>query len=275
MPLTGIAAASIGAGISAAGSIGAGFINQSMNKKQFERTTKWNEKMYNQQLSDQRKLIHEQRQYESPIEQLQRLRDAGLNPNLLSGAFGGPSTATMAPPSGGSMSPFGANPMPDFGSSAASAFNQIASGIDTSTLTQMKLMKGQAELEKMQTETAYQKIINEFAEAKEKMTLAKGQQEIAESMARIKEYASKIDLNNSTIELNGHQIPLVDKNADLAEQNRQLAAAKTFMTNLNAEKVQKLMPYLQAQAEADYFLTHARGEAAAMAANLSYEQLFA
>lgn len=272
MPLTAAAATAIGAGVAAGGTIASGFINSGMNKRQFKRASQWNEKMYDRQLSDQKKLIADQREYESPIQQLQRMREAGLNPNLLSGAFGGPSSSTITAPSGGSMAPSGSNPMPDIGSSVASGFNQFASGIDTSMLSEIKLLRGQAELEKMQTEIEYQKIINQFAEAKEKMTLAKGQQDIAESMARIKEYASKIDLNNSTIELNGHQINLIDKNADLTEQNRQLAAAKTFMTNLNAEKLQKLMPYLEKQAQAEYFLTNARGEAAAMAANLSYEQ---
>lgn len=272
MALTAAAATAIGAGISAAGSIGAGFINQSMNNKQFKRASHWNEKMYHQNLADQRKLIQEQRQYESPIEQLKRLREAGLNPNLLSGAFGGPSASVTQPVSAGSAPVVGSNPMPDFGATLASGFHQFASGIDTSNLTQMKLMKGQAELEKLQSETEYQKIVNEFAEAKEKMTLAKGQQEILESLARIKNFAAEISLKNSQIELNGHQIHLIDKNADLATQNQQLAAAKTFMTNLNAEKLQKLMPYLQSQAEAEFYLTRAKGDAAAMAANLSYEQ---
>lgn len=272
MALSAAAATAIGAGISAAGTIGAGFINQGMNKQQFKRASQWNEKMYDRNLADQRKLIQEQRDYESPIEQLRRIREAGLNPNLLSGAFGGPSATVTQPVSAGSAPAVGGNPMPDFGSTLASGFNHFASGIDTSNLTQMKLMKGQAELEKLQSETEYQNIVNKFAEAKEKMTLAKGQQEIQESLARIKNFASEISLKNSQIELNGHQINLIDKNADLATQNQQLAAAKTFMTNLNAEKLQKLMPYLQAQAEADFYLTRAKGDAAAMAANLSYEQ---
>lgn len=272
MALTAAAASVIGAGISAAASGASGAINANVNRKQFERAKDNQWSFYRAQVKDQDRMIREQREYESPTAQLQRLREAGLNPNMLSGAFGSPSASPMTPPSVGTASPVGSNPMPDIGSSVASGFQQFASGIDTATLTEIKLLNGQAQLEKMQTDTAYQKIINQFAEAKEKMTLAKGQQEIAESMARIKEYASKIDLNNSTIELNGHQIQLIDKNADLAEQNRQLAAAKTFMTNLNAEKLQRLMPYLEKQAQAEYFLTNARGEAAAMAANLSYEQ---
>ena len=272
MALSAAAASLIGAGIATAGSIGSGFINQGMNKKQFNRASAWNEKMYKTQLMDQRKLIQEQREYESPTQQLQRLRDAGLNPNLLSGAFGGPSTSSIQPVSAGSAPSVGSNPMPDFGSTLASGFSQFASGVDTSNLTQMKLLKGQAELEKLQSETEYQEIVNKFAEAKEKMTLAKGQQEIQESLARIKNFASEISLRNSTIELNGHKIVLIDKQADLATQNQQLAASKTFLTNLNAEKLQKLLPYVQSQAEAEFYKTRAQGEAAVMAANLSYEQ---
>lgn len=272
MALTAAAATVLGAGLAAGASVGSGFINSAMNKKQFERSSKWNEQMYARQMSDQRKLIDEQRKYDSPVEQLKRIREAGLNPNLMSGAFGGASSSPVSVPSGGSMSPFGANPMPDIGQSFAGSFGSIASGLDTSMQTELKLQRGQAELEKMQTDTEYQKIINQFAEAKEKMTLAKGQQEINESLARIKKFASDVSLNNSTIELNGHKINLVDKQADLAEQNKQLAIAKEFMTNLNAEKLQRLLPYVQAQAEAEYYLTHAKGDAAKMAANLSYEQ---
>lgn len=272
MALTAAAASVIGAGLSTAASIGSGFMNQAMNKKQFNRAADFNTKMYYRQLDDQKKLIADQRIYDSPQATLARLREAGLNPNLMSGAFGGASGSVTSVPSGGSMSPMGSNPMPDVGSTISGSFGRFASGIDTTMQTELKLQKGEQELEKLKADTAYQHIVNEFAEAYQRMGLAKGQQDIEESLARVKGIASQISLNDSVIELNGHKIQLVDKQADLAEQNTQLAIAKEFLTNLNAEKLRLIMPYVQAQTEAEYYLTRARGDAANMAANLSYEQ---
>lgn len=272
MALTAAAASVIGAGLSTAASVGSGFMNQRMNKNQFDRASKFNTKMYYRQLSDQERLIREQREYDSPQATLARLREAGLNPNLMSGAFGGSSGSVTSVPSGGSMSPNGSNPMPDIGSSISGSFGRFASGVDTAMQTELKLQRGQQELEKLKADTAYQHIVNEFAEAYQRMGLAKGQQEIEESLARVKGIVSQISVNDSVIDLNGHKINLVDKQADLAEQNKQLAVAKEFLTNMNAEKLRLIMPYVQAQAEAEYYLTNARGDAAKMAANLSYEQ---
>lgn len=76
-----IAAGLITAGGSLVGS-GIGAASQgSMNKK----TRKWNEKMYQQQRADALADYHLQNQYNSPREQMARLRDAGLNPHLVYG----------------------------------------------------------------------------------------------------------------------------------------------------------------------------------------------
>lgn len=67
---------------SALGSAGLNAASQgSMNKK----TRRWNEKMYGIQRADSLADWHMQNEYNSPASQMQRLRDAKLNPNLVYG----------------------------------------------------------------------------------------------------------------------------------------------------------------------------------------------
>jgi hypothetical protein len=60
-----------------------------MNKK----TRAWNEMMYERQKSDNLKLWEMQNQYNAPTAQMQRLNEAGLNPNLVYGSGGGSFTS--------------------------------------------------------------------------------------------------------------------------------------------------------------------------------------
>lgn len=52
-----------------------------MNKK----TRQWNEKMYEKQKADNLALWKMQNEYNSPLQQMQRLQEGGLNPNLVYG----------------------------------------------------------------------------------------------------------------------------------------------------------------------------------------------
>ncbi|UYD39260.1 MAG: DNA pilot protein [Wigfec virus K19_180] len=78
-PITG--AALIGAGISATGSAANAYAQGKMNKK----TREWNEKMYAKQREDNLSQWHMQNDYNSPTAQMARLRESGLNPNLVYG----------------------------------------------------------------------------------------------------------------------------------------------------------------------------------------------
>lgn len=53
--------------------------------KQNKKTRKWNEKMYHQQYADNLKNWHLQNEYNKPINQMNRLKEAGLNPMLMQG----------------------------------------------------------------------------------------------------------------------------------------------------------------------------------------------
>lgn len=76
-----IAAAGIAAGASLLGTGGQAYAQGKMNKK----TREWNEKMYAKQRTDALADWQMQNVYNSPEQQMQRLKDAGLNPNLVYG----------------------------------------------------------------------------------------------------------------------------------------------------------------------------------------------
>lgn len=59
----------------------------------------WQEQMYERQLSDQRQLIKEEREYNKPSKQVARMREAGLNPALV---FSNGMSATVSGSSAGS-----------------------------------------------------------------------------------------------------------------------------------------------------------------------------
>lgn len=81
MPLPALAGAAIAAGASLLGTGGQIYAAGKMNRK----TREWNEKMYAQQRADALADWNTQNAYNSPEQQMQRLKEAGLNPNLVYG----------------------------------------------------------------------------------------------------------------------------------------------------------------------------------------------
>lgn len=76
-----IAPAVAAAGVAALAQGGQIYASAKMNKK----TREWNEKMYGIQRADALKDWQSQNDYNSPAAQMQRFKDAGLNPNLIYG----------------------------------------------------------------------------------------------------------------------------------------------------------------------------------------------
>lgn len=89
MPLTEAGALAIGAGVSALGAGGNMLLTGKMNRK----TRSWNEKMMHRQREWALADWEMQNQYNSPTAQMQRLKEAGLNPNLV---YGGGSATQQA-----------------------------------------------------------------------------------------------------------------------------------------------------------------------------------
>lgn len=76
------AAAGITAGIGAASAIGSGVANGVTATKLNKKNRLWQEKMYERRLSDERENWQTENEYNSPVQQVERMRAAGINPDL-------------------------------------------------------------------------------------------------------------------------------------------------------------------------------------------------
>lgn len=89
-------------------------------------------------------------------------------------------------------------------------------------------------------------------------------EEQRERIANLKKQGQKIlsdiSVNNSVIELNGAQIDLTHGLKDKADKECALVTSQTLLTNLEAEKIQKVMPYIEAKERAELALTYATTE---------------
>lgn len=66
-------------------SVGNSWLGNNMSGSNDKAAREWQEKMYAQQRDDNQKFWYEQQEYNSPANQVQRLKDAGINPQLALG----------------------------------------------------------------------------------------------------------------------------------------------------------------------------------------------
>ena len=91
------AAAGITAGIGAASAIGSSVANGVTATKLNKKNRIWQEKMYAQRLADERENWNVQNDYNSPVQQVERMRAAGINPDLY-GIDGAGTASQMSTP---------------------------------------------------------------------------------------------------------------------------------------------------------------------------------
>lgn len=100
----------IGAALIAGGAnIASNAINASNTSSNNEAQRKWNEKMYAQQRADALTDMHYMNQYNSPAAQMMRLKQAGLNPNLVYG--NGAATSQASTPRSSSVESWKPDPI--------------------------------------------------------------------------------------------------------------------------------------------------------------------
>lgn len=234
----------------------------------------WNERMYNM--------------YQSPEAQMRQYQEAGLNPALMYQGgvdINGPSGGSAASVSGavggenpqsgfervmGVMSQFlniltGAS---DIGQSVVQLKNQTAQ-----TDSSVGLQTADADLKRAQTEQTKVQTNNSILDGEMKrLELSYKKQfyelDIKEQQERInnlkkqgEKILSDIDVNHSVISLNGAQIDLTRGLTNKADKECALLTSQTLLTNLEAEKLQKVMPFIQAREAAELELTYATTEA--------------
>ena len=234
----------------------------------------WNERMYNM--------------YQSPEAQMRQYQEAGLNPALMyQGGVDiiGPSGGSVASASGAVG---GENPQSGFervmgvmsqflnmltgashiGQSVVELNNQTAQ-----TNSSVGLQNADADLKRAQTEQTEVQTNNSILDGEMKrLELSYKKQfyelDIKEQQERInnlkkqgEKILSEIDVNNSVVNLNGAQIDLTRGLTNKADKECALLTSQTLLTNLEAEKLQKVMPFIQAREAAELELTYATTEA--------------
>lgn len=233
----------------------------------------WNERMYNL--------------YQSPEAQMRQYQEAGLNPALMydggvdiNGPSGGSSASASGavggenPQSGfervmGVMSQFlnmitGAS---SIGRSVVDLKNQTAQTNSTVSLqnSDAALKDAQAEQTKVQTNNAIldgelKQLDLSYKKQFYELDIKEQQSRIDNLKKQGEKILSDIDVNNSVISLNGAQIDLTRGLTNKADRECALITSQTLLTNLEAEKLQKVMPFVQAREAAELELTYATTE---------------
>lgn len=224
------------------------------NEKSAEEQRDWSERMMQQQNEWSLNMWNKTNEYNAPEAQIQRLRDAGLNP-LYYGLDGSSAKAFES-----------AQPLAYERANVGNMANPISVGLDS--YAQMKTLENQtklanAQVDKMQEETSGLKLDNDFKEKtlearKEgvelanqatKEQIAKVKQDIEESKKRV---AKLIEETKSEIERQG------------------LIVAQTLLTKTQEKEIIELIPYkknlMAAQTEAQ------KAAAAASYAHALYEK---
>lgn len=267
----GIGAAATGGAIGLLGDLGTTFLNRLWSKKDWQRNKEYEQELYNRNRADYLADLQNEREYNSPQQQLNRLRDAGLNPNLINGGSLTTGQSSSATPMASPGMPMMSGSVASFGSMASSA-NAISSGLAASSNAEVNLRKADAEIANIKASTQYKNIENSFLVAEKRLALKVSEQNIQESLMKCKDYASQISLRDNTIVLNGHKIKLIDNQATKALQDAMLSASRQVLTNLDIQKMKAILPYVQAYEEAKIVNLNARSDAAKQAAFLSYHQ---
>lgn len=162
MPIATGTALAIGAGVSALSAGGQAFASGKTNKK----TREWNEHMYGVQRKDAMDDWNRQNAYNSPLQQMQRLKEAGLNPNLV---YGEGATHSAAPVRSTDVK--GWNPeTPNIGGLAPAAIQGIQAYQDY-TLQQETIKNMEAQRQNMLLDSALKTMVYAGKETDNKLGL--------------------------------------------------------------------------------------------------------
>lgn len=251
---------------------GKGFSNTQLAEMQYNHDEADRERQYNEEMY---------LKYQSPEAQMRQYQDAGLNPALMYEGgvdINGPSSAGAASTSGavGGDSPTNGYEqvmgiMSQFMSMITGASGIGNSVMDTvnktsATRADNALKNAQTEQTKVETNNSIlkgklQQIELDYKRQFYDLDIKEQEERIENLKKQGKKILSDIDVNNSVIELNGAQIDLTRGLTNKAEKECALLTSQTLLTNLEAEKMSKLMPFIEAREKAELALTYATTDA--------------
>lgn len=257
---------------------GAQFSNTQLAEMQFnhdeaQADRQFQEEMYNK--------------YQSPEAQMRQYQAAGLNPALMyqggvdiNGPSGGSAASADVATSGetpvsGFQSAMGvmstvmelllggsnlATSLKSISNQSKSIQNEIDKTSHDNALTDAQTQSVQVETNNKILDGELKKIDLAYKRQFYDLDIEEQRERIANLKKQGQKILSDISVNNSVIELNGAQIDLTHGLKDKAEKECALVTSQTLLTNLEAEKIQKVMPYIEAKERAELALTYATTE---------------
>lgn len=251
---------------------GAGFSNTQLAEMRFNHDEADRERQYNEEMY---------LKYQSPEAQMRQYQAAGLNPALMYEGgvdINGPSAAGAASASGavggdspqsgfeqvmGIMSQFmsmitGAS---GIGNSVMDTVNKTSATRADNALKDAQTIQTQVETNNSILKGKLQQIELEYKRKFYDLDVKEQEERIENLKKQGKKILSDIDVNNSVIDLNGAQIDLTRGLTNKAEKECALLTSQTLLTNLEAEKMSILMPYIEQREKAELALTYATTDA--------------
>lgn len=138
-----------GAAISGGSSLLGSAVNAVFQAQQNRKNREWSEKMYDREKADSLSFWNTQNEYNSPAQQMERLKNAGLNPHLVYGGGVNNVSAPIKTPSAPNWK--GEAPQVDIGGAVSNAIN---------TYQNVQLQKQQLDLMQEKIETEKQTRLN-------------------------------------------------------------------------------------------------------------------
>lgn len=251
---------------------GKGFSNTQLAEMQYNHDEADRERQYNEEMY---------LKYQSPEAQMRQYQDAGLNPALMYEGgvdINGPSSAGAASTSGavggdsptngyeqvmGIMSQFmsmitGAS---GIGNSVMDTVNKTSATRADNALKDAQTLQTKVETNNSILKGKLQQIELDYKRQFYDLDIEEQKERIENLKKQGKKILSDIDVNNSVIELNGAQIDLTRGLTNKAEKECALLTSQTLLTNLEAEKMSILMPFIERREKAELALTYATTDA--------------
>lgn len=211
------------------------------NREEAEKQRAWNEKMYNEQNAWNLEMWNKTNEYNSPQQQVNRLRDAGLNP-LFYGLDGSSANAmSSAQPLGYERAQAENQPNP-FGNTARDMASATGLGLQGMSLKKDIELKN-AQIDKLKADETGVRLDNDFKE-KTLATRVESEQ-LANSLTKeqINEAKSRINKNEQDIK---ESIARTDNEVE----KKGLILAEKALTEAKAKEILEMLPYQKNLAEA-------------------------
>lgn len=203
-------------------------------------------------------------EYQSIGAQMRQYRENGLNPALLAGGVSPSASGGSSPAAQGSnaySTALSNNPMAlvsfvmqMLGKKAQ--IDNIKADTDLKQSTSNKTDKETSWIDRLNSQNIKQ---SEQIISESRSNCQLNTQKVNESAQSVQESIKRMDVMDSTITLNGS---LVNLNLSQAQLNM----VKSKVENLNAQTIEKILPYVEARQEAEIALTTAKTEEAKFAA---------